>query len=239
MSQAVNAAKLADDFKNLYSKAIQDNIALANRLSRIASDAAREFSTSAQRKTLPSPIKGFTRMVEFNLACWSALTEHSVAFANEMAGAAERALGLECRQEENKTPMEIEVTAQPGQIAVAGFHVENTFSDPLEASFEAGDLVSAQGTTLKSKSVVFTPKQVRLAPKTQSVVQIAIAVPPECKPGESYMLPVKPVGFAMKQFSIKLNIAALTAKAESTSRASAPKKRPTRASAPKKRPKKG
>ena len=94
MSQAVNAAKLADDFKNLYSKAIQDNIALANRLSRIASDAAREFSTSAQRKTLPSPIKGFTRMVEFNLACWSALTEHSVAFANEMAGAAERARGL-------------------------------------------------------------------------------------------------------------------------------------------------
>jgi hypothetical protein len=226
MSQVVNAGKLMDDFKNLYSKAIQGNIDLVNRLSRVASDAAREFSTSAQSKTLPSPTKSLTQIAEFNLAYWSALTEHSLAFANEMAGAAGRAFGLECRQEENKAPMAIEVTAQPGQTAVAGFHVENTFSDPLEISFEAGDLVSPRGTTLKSKSVVFTPKQVTLAPKTQSVVQIAIEVPAECKPGESYMLPVKPVGFAMKQFSIKLNIAAPTAKAESTIRASAPKKRP-------------
>jgi hypothetical protein len=220
MNQETEAGRLADDVKNVFTKAVQGNIDLANRISRLASDATREFSASVQRKSLPSPLESLTRIAEFNLTYWSALAEHSLAFANDLAGAAERALGIQCRVEE-KAPMAIEVSGHPGQTAVAGFHVENTFSDPLDVTFEAGELQSAHGGTLKPKSVVFTPKKVTLAPRTQSVVQVSIEIPGECKPGESYLLPVKPVGFAMKQFSIKLNITAPAPKPEKAARASA------------------
>lgn len=226
MTEATDAGKLADEFKNVFTRAVQGNIDLANRISRLTADASREFSARAQQKSFPSPLESLTRLAELNLAYWSALAEHSLGFANDMAGAVERLLGrqgagVSCAGD--KRPMAIEVTAHPGQTTVVGFHIENTFSEPLEVSFEAGELQSPHGATLKAKSVVFTPKQVTLAPKAQSVVQVAIEVPEECRPGESYLLPVKPVGFAMQEFSIRLNITVPPAKQESPTGASAAK----------------
>ena len=238
MNQATNTGKLTDSFKNVLSKTVQGNRQLFNRISTLAADAAKELSADAQSRKLPSATETFNRLAELNLAYWSALADNSLAFANEMAGATERALGLKpcasAKTELRVDQIEISLTAHPGEPAVAGFQVENSFSNSLEVSFQASDLISADGVPLKTAPVTFKPPRLTIAPNTQAVIQATIDVPPECKPGQTYTLGVKPVGFPTKEFSIRLNVVAPPAKSRAKPSAS-----PTKGAGRKKRKKSG
>jgi hypothetical protein len=211
MSQATDTGKLTENVTTLFSKAVQGNLQLFNRFSGLATDALKHFSAGASGGKLPSPGETLTRLVDLNLAYWSALADHSLGFANDVAAATERALGVHSRNTPSaprSSPVPIILTAYAGKQAVAAFQIENTFSNPLDVSFRAGDLVSPQGVHLKIKPVTFTPARLTLASKSQAVVQAAIDVPVECQPGITYTVAVEPVGFPMKEISIRLNVMA-------------------------------
>jgi hypothetical protein len=93
MSKAIDAGKLSDESKHLFNKTVQGNINLFKRLSALATEGVKEFYGGPQRK-LPSLGEGITRLAELNLSCWSAAVEHSLAFANGVTSAYERALDL-------------------------------------------------------------------------------------------------------------------------------------------------
>jgi len=101
MRHATDVGKLSDEFKHLFNKTIQGNINLFKRLSMLGMEAVKEFYAGPQRK-LPSIGDGITRLAELNLFYWSAAVDHSLAFANGLAGAYERALDLNLTASETK-----------------------------------------------------------------------------------------------------------------------------------------
>jgi len=94
MSQASDAGKLTEDFKQLFNKTVQGNMNLSKRLSTMFTNMATGFYAGRGLKSLPSVGEGLTRLAELNLFYWSAAIDHSLAFANSVAGAYEKTLDL-------------------------------------------------------------------------------------------------------------------------------------------------
>jgi hypothetical protein len=100
MSEATETGRLTDEFKGLFTKTIQADIELFNRLSALSSEAVREFFTGPQRKALPSLGESLTRSVELGISYWTAAAHHSLGFANDVAKAYEKALDLKSPSKE-------------------------------------------------------------------------------------------------------------------------------------------
>jgi len=94
MSQASDAGKLTEDFKQLFNKTVQGNMNLSKRFSTMFASLATGFYAGRGLKSLPSVGEGLTRLAELNLSYWSAVVDHSLAFANSVASAYEKALDL-------------------------------------------------------------------------------------------------------------------------------------------------
>ena len=86
--------KVTDEVKGLFNKSVHGQIQLFNRLSLFASGATKKLFAGDNRKPLPSVGEGLKRVVELNLACWSAAADHGFALVNDVADAYEKALGL-------------------------------------------------------------------------------------------------------------------------------------------------
>ena len=208
MNQATDSGKLTDEFKGLYTRTVQGNMNLFKRLSALATDTAKEFSAGPQRKPLPSVGQALTRLAELNLSWFSAAADHSLAFANDLAGAYEKALGFPAAPA-SEPAIEVNVNARPGARARATFHVENKFSNSLDVSFQASDIRSPQGEVMKKTGpVTFNPPHLTLAPKTQAVVEAVVDVPDNFHVGSVYTLCVKLAGLPMKEVWIRLHVVA-------------------------------
>jgi hypothetical protein len=94
MSQASDAGKLTEEFKQLFNKTVQGNMNLSKRVSTMFTDVATGFYSGRGLRALPSVGEGLTRLAELNLSYWSAAVDHSLAFANSVAGAYEKTLDL-------------------------------------------------------------------------------------------------------------------------------------------------
>jgi hypothetical protein len=94
MSQASDAGKLNEEFKQLFNKTVQGNMNLSKRLSTMFTNMATEFYAGRGLKALPSVGEGLTRLAELNLSYWSAAVDHSLAFANSVAGTYEKTFDL-------------------------------------------------------------------------------------------------------------------------------------------------
>ena len=217
MSQASHqgdGTALLDDFKRLLSKSIQDNLLFMNRVSAIAREAAKEFSTVSSRSHFPAADEVAKTLIQLNLSYFSALNKHGFALLNELVSATETALGI------NSSPaaapaaapsrVEINLSARPGDRATASFLVENSYERTLDVSFQASEIVSLQGEAVKSGVVTFNPPRLTLNPKSQAVVQACIDISNEFKSGENYVLRVRVVGFETKEIWIRLNILSST-----------------------------
>ncbi len=86
---------VTDQAKGLLSKSIQGQIQLFNRMSTLTTDATKALLAGDKTQPRPTVGEGFRRLVELNLACWSAAADHGLALANDMAAACEKALGLQ------------------------------------------------------------------------------------------------------------------------------------------------
>ncbi|MGH8094621.1 MAG: hypothetical protein ACREIF_14315 [Chthoniobacterales bacterium] len=202
-------AQLFDEVRNVWNRSLQGNMQLFNRFVALASDTAARFSsTAAQTGTLPSPSETFNNLLQLNVAYWSTLTDHGLSFANDLAGAAEKILGVQpsAGAKAAATSVEIALTASPGERAVAAFQVENNQLYALQVAFRAGDLFDETGARLKLSPVVFTPAALTLPAKSQAVIRAAIEVSAECQVGKIYSLPIELIGFPAKTMIVRLRV---------------------------------
>jgi hypothetical protein len=92
-----DAKKVTEEVKGLFSRSIQGQIKLFNRVSTMTTDAARQVFAGTADKPKLTVGEGLSRLVDLNLACWSAAADHYLALANDCAGAWENALGLQAK----------------------------------------------------------------------------------------------------------------------------------------------
>ena len=90
-----DTTSVTDQAKGLFSRTIQGEIKLFNRVSTLTTDATKALFARDKTKPLPSVGEGLTRLVALNLACWSAAADHSLALANDVAAACEQTFGLQ------------------------------------------------------------------------------------------------------------------------------------------------
>src|SRR5438445_13845922 len=88
-----NLPNLAEDLKDILSKSIEGNLQLLTRVSGMARKAADSVGANPVRPSQSGDI--INRLVQLNLTYLSLLTEHGLSFADALATATERALGVE------------------------------------------------------------------------------------------------------------------------------------------------
>jgi hypothetical protein len=94
MVQTSDAGKLTEEFKHLVDKAVQGNMSLSKRVSTMLTELTTEFYSGRALKTLPSAGESVNRLAELSLSYWAAAVDHSLAFANSVAGAYEKTFEL-------------------------------------------------------------------------------------------------------------------------------------------------
>jgi hypothetical protein len=215
---------LAEELKNLLTSNIEGNLQLLTRVSNMVREASRSQGINPALPQQPSDV--ITRLVRLNFAYFSALTKHGLAFADELTAVTERALGISPRSAARPAPaptpsaaaparLEIKVNAQLGSTAAAAFFVENENPQPevLNVSFEAIDIVSADGSFIPSPRVSFEPSRLSLKPHLQETVKVLVDITPEFRPGQVYVARIKLVGLEPREVWIFINVLPASEKA--------------------------
>jgi hypothetical protein len=217
-NQDAAGSKFADELRVIVSKNIEANLQLANRISTMFWEGARMFGDRSVQPQQPRVI--MNRMVQLNLSYYTLLTKHALAFGDEFATLAERALGTRPAEEvpprevkashvaESTTSprSEINLEARVGETAAASFLVKNNQQLPFEVSFEASEIISRRGGSIRSPVVRFEPPHLFIRPGAQSTVTALIDISPEFKAGELYLLKVRLVGFEQKEVWIGIHV---------------------------------
>lgn len=206
-----NPQALVEELKELLAKSIQGNAQLSNRIYGLVKEAAKEADAGRRGRKLPQGRELLTGWLHLNLAYYSLLTDHGLAFLNDLVTATENTLGIKATEgRENQTAakhrVEISVNAQQGEKVTAPFLVENHYPHTVEASFQASDLVSLKGDALPAKQVAFDPPTLTLQPRGKSIVHAVVDVTREFKVGETYCTTIKLVGFQTKEISLLITI---------------------------------
>lgn len=207
MTPSSEASKVFDEAKGLLTRTLEADARLLRRVSSLTTDAVRRAAADARARKFPSPTEALSRWAAWNLACWAAAADHGLAFAHEVADATERVLGLSRTEgAAGCGGVEIVVAACPGETAKAAFRVDNVTDTAVSGTFSAGELRSTGDAVVRSTSVVFEPAQLELAAKAQAVIQAIILVPADCVPGQSYLLPLKPVGLPLREITVRIDV---------------------------------
>ena len=149
--------------------------------------------------------------LDLNLTYYSLLTDHGIAFLDEMISAAERTLGIKPseKQEDQSaqaTRIQINLTARAGEVAVAPFVIENQYPSVLEVSFQAGDFVSLNGSIISAERITFEPPGLSLQPKEQAIIKSIVTITDDFKVGETYVTTINVLGFQAKDIALLLTI---------------------------------
>jgi len=241
-TQGFNGPKLAEELKAVLSKNIEANLQLLTRVSGMVRETARTLGEQSKQPREPGEI--VNRMVQLNLSYFALLTKHGLAFADELTNITERALGT--RPGAAPTPsgapseaaagpppttasrVEIKLNGRPGEVAAASFLVENNQPQTLKVSFEASEIISRDGEPVRSPSVQFEPPHLAIRPGEQAAVKALIAISPEFKVGELYLLKVRLVGFEQKEVWIGIQVLPAAPKADPKVGGPKKRRRPTR-----------
>ncbi|MGH7499352.1 MAG: hypothetical protein ACREL3_10930 [Gemmatimonadales bacterium] len=198
-----------EELKKVAATSLAGNAQLAARLNNLIRKSVRASGGGASQPLDPSTL--LSRWLDFNLASYSIVTNHSVSFLNSLLGAAEEALlpGPLPDADTGSKPeprVELRLEGRPGDRVSSGFLVENHFDRPLDVAFESDDLSPGRGAPLPSTLIEFEPPRVTIPPRGQNVVQAAVAITPDFVVGQTYATTIRLLGFNSKELGLSLTV---------------------------------
>lgn len=219
-SQQTDPQSVIDDLRVLLARNVQDNLRLAQRFGGLIKDATEQFGVTAKVGGLPRSNDLLARWLDLNFAFYSSLTNHGVAFLDDLLSAAAQNLGVrtmhadeaaapESQARTAATPvsrLELNLSARIGEMAIAPFVIDNQESTQAEISFHASDFISSKGETVLADGVSFDPARLSLGSKEQAIVKAIVTTNDSFRVGETYVTTVSILGFQAKQIILVLTI---------------------------------
>jgi len=212
---------MAEELRGILTRSVEGNLQLLTRVSNLAREAAQSAGTNAT-KTPPQPTEVINRIVRLNLSYLSLLSKHGLAFADELATATEKALGLRTTgtmsspgQKESPAPgtgagsprAEINLNSRIGETAVAAFMVDNnTKEGAMRVTFESSGVVDRKNVAVPGAKIQFDPKSLELKAGGQAPVKALIPITREFKAGEVYVARLRVLGADEQEIWVTLNI---------------------------------
>ena len=210
-SRHTDPQAVIEELRVLVAKSVQGNVKLFHRLSNLVKEATQGMGAGAPSRELPKGNELLARWLNLNFACYSLLTDHSIAFLDDLLSAAEKSLGVKppAKQEEQaqeERRIGINLNARVGETVAAPFMMENQHSSPLEVSFEAADFVSLKGEAVSADCIKFEPSRLSLQPQEQAIVKSIVTILDDFKVGETYVTTINVLGFQAKDIALLLTI---------------------------------
>lgn len=209
-SESTSTRVALEELRALLGKNIQGNVRLFNRITALAQQASKELSADPGSRNLPKSDELLSRWLELNLSYYSLLSEHGLALFDDLVTAAENTLGLKTTTaaEPAKAPARLEInqSGRVGETLVAPFVIENQHPSSLQASFQAGDLVSVKGQSVSSDCIRFEPQTVTLEPKEQAIVKSIVNITSDFEVGETYATTINVIGFQAREILFLITI---------------------------------
>jgi hypothetical protein len=210
-SESRSTKSVVEELKTLLEKNIEGNVRLFGRLRDLAREATEQLGGKPGKRGLPSGSELFGRWLDLNLAYYSLLTDHGLAFLDDFLGAAEGAFNVrpaapQAAEAVRADRAEITMTARQGETATAPFLVENHHPGALDLSFEAGEFVSTGGEAIQEGRVTFDPESLVLQPEKRAVVNVIAKVTPDFKVGQTYVSTIKVLGFENREIVLSLTV---------------------------------
>ncbi len=198
------------ELKLLIEKNVAENAKLVGRINELLKDAykaagsGRIIDPSAQ----PDQLR---RWLDFNIASYNVMSAHTFAMINGLISAAESALfGKEAAstvtESKDGARDEIQLKGRPGERIEAPFLVKNQFDNPLDISFEAGDLIPISGATISASNIKFKPAALKLNPEEQKVVYVIVTITDDFLVGQTYNSNIRVLGFQAKEISLDITV---------------------------------
>jgi hypothetical protein len=220
-----------DELKSVLSANAAGNIQLASRLNALVKEAALALQASKERPPADSS-ELLSRVLDFQLAAYAVVTEHSLAILNGLITSAEQTL-LEAaepaaaaakpepeprgtRRSSRTAPRPAEAEATAGmqltgrldETLTCPFLVENKYDRALDVSFEADPLVPNQGPALPPRLISFEPAMLVLPSGGQAVAQAHIKLTQDFTVGETYSTALRVLGFQCPPVQVAISVLA-------------------------------
>lgn len=207
----------ANDYVRVASQTLNGGIGVLKRMSKLAQSAASRLG-ERRGVELPRGANLVETALKFNLQVFSSLSNHALAFLDEVASSAERALNANANVAQAASPAspskaQIVLSGMPGERATASFIVENTHTGPLDVVLHSSDLTPDQGDALPARLLVFEPARLTLKAGEQSMVRAVVDLGPEFRVGRTYKSTIRIEPFQSQEIELRLFILAPAASA--------------------------
>jgi len=218
-----------DQLKSVLSASAAGSIELAGRLNALVKEAALALNASKDRPP-PDSSELLSRMLDFQLAAYAVVTEHSLAILNGLITSAEQTLldasesaaavaqqapqpqGTQASSRIARRPTEatgiVQVVGRQDETLTCPFLVENQYDRGLDVSFEADPLVPGKGPPLPASLISFEPARLVLPPRGQAVARAHIRLIRDFTAGETYSTAVHVLGFRCPPVQVAITVAA-------------------------------
>lgn len=195
----------AEQLKTLAAANVAGNVELMARLNALVKMAAKSAASQEQ----PDSSELLARWLDFNLASYTILTNHTLSTLNDLISAAERSLmGGSALPPvmPGAARIDLQLEGRPGQQVSAPFMIENQYETPVDVSFEADPLTAEKASPVPSTMVSFEPPKVTVPAQGRAVASAVINVSDDFVVGETYRTTVRVLGFEGREIGIALNI---------------------------------
>jgi len=214
------------ELKSLVAENVRGQMELVSRVSALLKNAGERLGPQRGR-TEGNQSALLTRLLDFNLAYYGALSSGTLKMLNGLVSAAETSLlGKTTAANAAVSPNvggEIQVEVRQGERLKAPFVVENRHGTRLAISFEAGSLVAGGAPPLPPSHIAFEPATLTLDPKEKAVVVALIDISRAFLVGKTYRSSIRVLGFRGQEVRLAVTILPATNRTGSTGRAK-PKK---------------
>jgi hypothetical protein len=188
-----------------YGRAVQSYTDLLNAVSRSTGTASRPAASDAQEMArryadfvASQAPDVLSRLAEVSLSYYTALAELGI---ETISGYADRVLQAGAAASQSAAPStsasrpSLLFHGTRGEQATNAFLIANHRDAAIDVAFEVAEVVSDDGTQRFRPGATFTPRQCRLAPHSERVVQCALAMSDEFRAGEGYRGTIAVAGF--------------------------------------------
>lgn len=167
------------------------------QLARYIGDLARRPDTGdAAMRALRASIKEHLDYYETLVGLTLAFNDRLMERLNGMAEPAESA----------RTQANMVLSAQPGAVVRAPFHLENNKKAPIDVAFETTPFASADGSQLIASQTAFDPPNLQIQPGQEKKIELIFTVSDAFRVDEDYFSTVTVTGLEGTQLLINLHV---------------------------------
>ncbi len=207
-AEGKTASSFVNEFRSLVAKNFKGNMQIVSRLNELVRSAGAPSGPERQPRGGKQAAL-LTRLLDFNLASYEVMSSYTLDMLNELISAAEMSLLGRAAAAAAPSPRvsgEIQAEVRQGERLKAPFVVENLHSDPVEISFEAGELTALDVPSVPASHIAFEPATFTLAPQQKAVVAALVDVSDLFVVGKTYRSSIRVLGFQGQEVRLALAV---------------------------------